>query len=453
MSFPSNRWLLERLDEWQKEGLISESSAQTLRQRYAIKPDEGRKASVMIGGLGSLLIGAGLIAIIAHNWDGFSRAVRLLFAFVPLLLSQCLAAAVLMRTATVEAWKRESVAVFQAMTTGACLLLVSQIYHLSGSWTNFLLCWFLLSIPLAWTHRSSAVALFVLGASAVWSIGSVDSGAAWYAGSMVYPVFLLGIPQLWSRWIGSEKISGFMRWSITLSIFLGLLGVLGEAMTFQTLASNAFDEDRGELMLWLSSLLGAGFCLFPVPPAEKRSSVVFQPQFVLGTVLVLACGLAVTSLGPGKSFLMGARESVSGRLGWIMMALVGMGAILAVFQKRWVTLAIAGTSGLPLGVVAIDALFHFSADGSAARYLSNLSSFYLGFFGLSLILLDFFGKPSTPRLGAGLISILVIMRMGDSHFSLLTKGLFFIAVGIVFLVFNAFINRRKRLLSPGEAAI
>jgi uncharacterized membrane protein len=453
MSFPPNRWLLERLDEWRREGLISESSAQTLRQRYAIKPDEGRKASVMMGGLGSLLIGAGLIAILAHNWDGFSRAVRLLFAFVPLLLAQCLGAAVLWRSVAVESWKREAVAVFQTMTTGACLLLVSQIYHLSGSWTDFLLCWFLLSMPLAWTHRSSAVALFVLAASAVWSIGNMDSGAPWYAGPMIYPVFLLGIPQLWPRWTGSENVSGFMRWSITLGIFFGLLGVLGEATIFQTLASKAFEADRGELMLWLYSFLGAGFCLFPVPPEDRRSPLVFKPQFVLGTVLVITCGLAVTSIGTGKSFLTGAREAASGLLGWIMIALVGVEVILAVCQKRWVVLAIAGTAGLPLGVLTMDALFHFSADGATARLLSNVSSVYLGFFGLSLILLDFFGVPSTPRLGAGLISVLVLLRMGNSHFSLLTKGLFFIAVGIAFLVFNVFIHRRKRLLSSGGGAV
>lgn len=451
-NFP-NRWLLEQLDEWQREGLISESAAQTLRLRYPIEPEEDRKASVLMGGLGALLVGSGLIAIIAHNWDGFSRAVRLLFAFGPLLVSQCLGAAVLVRNATAETWKREAVAVFQTMTTGACLLLVSQIYHLSGSWTNFLLCWFLLSMPLAWTHRSSAVTLFVLAASAVWSFGKIDDGAVWYAGPMVYPVFLLGIPQLWSRWNGGEKVSGLMRWSITLGIFFGLSGALGEAARFQTSAAQAFEADRGELMLWVYSFLGAGFCLFPVPTGQVRSPLVSRPQIVIGAAVVLGCGLAMTSLGSGKSFLTGAREATSGMLGWIMMALVGFGAIVAGFQKRWVALAVAGTAGLPLLVVATQALFHFSADGAAARLLSNLSSFYLGFFGLSLIVLDFFGLPSAPRTGAGLISVLVILRMGNSQFSLLTKGLFFIAVGVAFLVFNMCINRRERRRSSGEAAI
>ena len=43
-----------------------------------------------------------------------------------------------------------------------------------------------------------------------------------------------------------------------------------------------------------------------------------------------------------------------------------------------------------------------------------------------------------------MLSMLIIARMADSHFSLLIKGLVFIAVGVAFLAFNFFMSRRHR---------
>jgi membrane-bound ClpP family serine protease len=73
-----------------------------------------------------------------------------------------------------------------------------------------------------------------------------------------------------------------------------------------------------------------------------------------------------------------------------------------------------------------------------------LSTLHLGVLGVVLIILDFYGKPAAPRMGAMLLSALISVRMADSKFSLVTKGTVFVCTGIAFLVFNHFMARRNQ---------
>src|SRR5262245_17297782 len=88
MSAPHHRWLHSQLPQWEREGLITAENAATLRQRYPHDDSGLGMAQIAMGVLGALLIGIGLIAIIGYNWDHFTRPVRLLFAFAPLLGAQ-----------------------------------------------------------------------------------------------------------------------------------------------------------------------------------------------------------------------------------------------------------------------------------------------------------------------------------------------------------------------------
>ena len=118
MSTSHQHWLLEQLPEWEREGLLTKDASRTLRERYPVDASQHGIAQIAMGSLGALLIGSGLIAIIAFNWDDFTRPVRLLFAFLPLLLTQLVSLRVLQRGEAVAVWIRESAALLAASTTG-----------------------------------------------------------------------------------------------------------------------------------------------------------------------------------------------------------------------------------------------------------------------------------------------------------------------------------------------
>ena len=71
---------------------------------------------------------------------------------------------------------------------------------------------------------------------------------------------------------------------------------------------------------------------------------------------------------------------------------------------------------------------------------------------IALIALEFLGRQGAARIGAALITLLVILRMADADLSLLVKGLAFIVIGVGFLGFNIFISRRRSIPLGGSPA-
>src|SRR5438105_10589895 len=113
------RWLLAELPELVANGVLSQETADALRNHYSsLPPGESRRIGFILSAiLGSLLIGAGIILLVAHNWDFLSRPIRCAIAFTPLFLSQALAIFVLLRRNQSAAW-REMAAILNVAAIG-----------------------------------------------------------------------------------------------------------------------------------------------------------------------------------------------------------------------------------------------------------------------------------------------------------------------------------------------
>jgi len=123
---------------------------------------------MVVGAVGALLIGTGLIAVLAYNWDDFPRWMRLVLALGPLAVTQAVSWWVLRQDEAAKPWQREAAAVVQTLAVGAAMALVSQIYNLPGKWTDLVFSWCVVSVPLAWVLRSQAVAIAYLIGVAVY---------------------------------------------------------------------------------------------------------------------------------------------------------------------------------------------------------------------------------------------------------------------------------------------
>src|SRR5436309_3346590 len=123
-------WLRGELPELVSSGTISAETARALDQHYAANLGEARKIGfVIVATLGSALVAAGIILLIAHNWDELSRALRSVIAFLPLIAAQLLSAFVLTRRDQSRAW-RESAAIFNVAGIGIAMALISQTYQI-----------------------------------------------------------------------------------------------------------------------------------------------------------------------------------------------------------------------------------------------------------------------------------------------------------------------------------
>lgn len=427
-----HRWLLEQLPQWERDGLLTADAARTLRERHtaqqAAEDSHTGLAQIAMGALGALLIGSGLIAVIGYNWDDFSRPVRLLFAFLPLLAAQIFSLRVLQRGDAIAAWVRETAALLQVLFTGACIAIVSQIYNLGGEWPDFLFWWMLLSLPLAWVLRSRAVAIFYLAAIAVWSLDQMERGRPWYDSPLMHPVLLLGLLPLWPGWPPKTAPSPFMRWMITISAIFGLCA----SATFVTEGRGYFLHFEFETAVWLWTLTAAALTLFPLSQNGMAESLGRKPQVVLGSLWLLGYGAVGTFHDANHNILEGMSHGLKLSWAWGLLAVLAVFVVLAVLRQRWAVLSIATIGLLPMIAYPF------------ATMLNWVFTLYLFGLGITLILLEFIGHRGAPRLGAALLSVLIIARMSDSHFSLLTKGLIFITVGVAFIVFNIAMSRHRR---------
>lgn len=207
---PHHAWLHGELPGWVKDGTLTEEAAQRLRWRFplaadaaAIQQRQARSthwAMVLFGILGAVLIGGGIILLLAHNWDQLSRPARVAVAFAPLALSQALAFWMLWTDRSTTVW-RETVGTFLALMVGACIALISQTYNLGGDFAEFMLVWTLLSLPVAYLLRATLPAIWFCIATVIWGFSmewDEHASALWF-----WPLLALVLP-LW-RIVGRQN--------------------------------------------------------------------------------------------------------------------------------------------------------------------------------------------------------------------------------------------------------
>jgi len=442
MSLIHHRWLAEQLPEWEREGIVTADGARRLRERYAAEP-RGGLAQMIVGAVGALLIGTGLIALLASNWDDFPRWVRMALALGPLAAAQVTSWWVLGRGGAAPPWQREAAALVQTLAAGAAMALVSQIYNVPGTWTDLVFWWCVVSVPLAWVMKSNAVAIAYLVGIAVWTIGqAADRGSGFVGGvadvRMWYPLLLAGILPLWPGPEVRDRPAPGSRLILAASALIGLFAVAVYAAAQPPGTSLAFP--------WLALLSAAAVLLVPLDRGGIAEPLAFKPQVLLGGLALVVMALIATYEDPAHDFVQSVRPALGLSWCWLLLAVVAGFAIIAFRQGRFAVLAVAGLAAVPLVAAPL------SADDTSGWPVAIAYSLVLLAAAIVLIALEFFGRQGAARIGAALIALLVILRMADADVSLLVKGLAFIVIGSGFLAFNAFITRRRRVTAAGGFA-
>src|SRR5437773_6949817 len=99
------RWLQSQLPELIASGVITSDAARAIDRHYQQDQPRSNFAFALLAALGSALVAAGIILLIAHNWDELSRATRTAIAFLPLLIAEALVVFTLMRRNESRPWR------------------------------------------------------------------------------------------------------------------------------------------------------------------------------------------------------------------------------------------------------------------------------------------------------------------------------------------------------------
>jgi uncharacterized membrane protein len=438
-----NRWLAEQLPAWEREGILTADGARLLRERYAVGP-RGGLAQMIVGAIGGLLIGTGLIAVLAYNWDDFPRWARLALALGPLAVTQVVSWCVLEWREAAKPWQREAAALVQTLAVGAAMALVSQIYNLPGRWTDLVFWWCVVSVPLAWVMRSNAVAITYLVGIAVWSVSQADAGANWSSATLVadvriwFPLLLAGVLPLWPGIELRDRPALGSRFVLAASALAGLFAV--------AVYASVGPRETHEASFWLAMLSATAVLLFPLDRNGIAEPLSHKPQVILGGLAVVFMALVATYEDPAENLVKSVGFALPLVWCWLLLAVVAGFAAIASWQGRYAVLAVAVLAVVPLLVSPL------AADETNGWPVAVAYSFGLLATAIALIALEFLGRQGAARIGAALIALLVILRMADADLSLLTKGIAFIVIGCGFLAFNAWVSRRRAAPPGGSPA-
>lgn len=199
---------------WVRDGIINESQAEGICNRYGIDYHDQTQHSfgyyVLIA-LGYLFIGLAVIVLIGENWEDIPRAVR---------MGSLIALTLVCNGIGLLAWQRNrsglSVLWFflGGMMYGASIMLIAQIYHIGEHFPDGILWWALGVLPVALLLRSNLIIALATALAFLWFF--VESGMGYYP--HLFPLFLLALA--WQNLRSRPSLILFLVLMVGVGIFI-----------------------------------------------------------------------------------------------------------------------------------------------------------------------------------------------------------------------------------------
>ncbi|MFA6103253.1 MAG: DUF2157 domain-containing protein [Victivallaceae bacterium] len=424
-------WLLGELPVLKEKGILSGENADALNKYYqSIMPPKANFQQLVImffGILSAALIGAGIILIIACNWDDIPRHIRAGMAFIPLLLAAGFGGYTL-RRGKGAAWQ-ESAAILTALSSAAAIALISQTYQLGGTLKDFLFVWMLLFFLLIYIFNSAGTFLIYAVALTVWNFNRWDMFSTHVSRSDTYFFALFIALPLWWLIVNFRKApyglkSSLFCWVITIFTLLNSIHAMAGYNDLQIKLYWALIL----AVLFLAGALrrsgGAGFWGNPLLPSGAVGITIYS---------------AIASFSDFWNYHPSYYSSADNIMykeyyGWVVIGIIGA-AWLLLLVKRWNNEVELIPALLPL-LVLIPVLIFPAAGG----YVFDL---YLLLAGIVFMRYGF-KKYELFKINAGmfLLSLLLFLRFVDSGLDILLRGCLFILLGVMFLVVNIIASKK-----------
>lgn len=422
--------IIKDIAELVKSEIISRETAEKIENYYKQKGGQSQsRLFVIFGILGAILVGLGVLLIIAHNWDELPKVWKTFFAFLPLIIGQALCFFTLTKKADSIAL-REGAAAFLFFAVGGSISIVAQIYNISGDLSGFLLTWMVLCLPLIYVMQSSVASLLYLvgityyaGETSYWTYPSSESYYYWL-------LLLLALPHYYSLYKRNPESNFiiFHNWLFPLSVTItlgtvaksneellfvaymslfGLFYLIGNSVFFQ----NQKSKSNGYLTLGalgtISILLALSFDWFWEKLQKENlffNLVITSPEFIASSILTLLAVLVFIRQGKRKLFDVSKPMDYAFLL-FVIIFIIGMYFYIAVFLVNLLVLTI--------GVLTI-------RRGAKENHLGILN------YGLLIMM------------------TLSVCKFFDSDLSFVTRGLLFVTAGIGFFVANYRMLKRRK---------
>ena len=411
-------------------GIITPETAQKIADYYQKKNSSASNRLFMAFGiLGAILVSLGIILIIAHNWDALSRTTKTVFAFLPLVMTQLLYAYVLLKKSDSKTWV-ESATTLLFFAIGACIALISQIYHIPGNLNSFLLIWMLLALPLMYVMKSSmAPLLYIVGITyyaaetSYFSFPSTTSYAYW-------GLLLAVLPQYFSA-IRSHPNSNFTsveNWLVPLSITIAL-GTLGSGAGFL-------------LYIAYFSLFGL-FCSIGNNRFFKDHKLINNPYRVFGTIGTVI----LLFISSSKRFWEAVADQGADLENWMSYVIFWVGLGISLIAMIYLLQQQSNKSIRELPIFAPVFIVFLILFG-IGQYTSSVW-ILIDVMILVVSMLTIISGSKKEHLGIlnfglAVITCWIIIRFLNTDLSFVIRGLLLVAIGVGFFMANYWMLKKRK---------
>lgn len=424
---------LSDLTELVNAKVISHDTAVEISNYYKKKqeylPSGKNKQLLLFGILGALLVGIGLLFIIANQWDHLSQSVKTTCAFLLLIVPQLLSFYALYKKPDKLVW-RESTALLLLFAVGANISLVSQIYHINGEASSFLLTWLLLTIPLIYVMDTSAVSIACLVGVLSYRLAADSEGTVEWAEQISWLLFLLLTPyyiRLFKK-TPDSPLTILHHWAVPFVLTAGLA----------TLSHN-----HNELLIPLFFMLFGIFIFigelsfFRNRPPEQSGYRVFGYVGSIITLFVMSFRSNWEKL-PTHHYeygsLLQSPEFIAIALFLLVLSIFLYRQIrsrnlaeIKIFETAWLLFLLIFTMG------------YFTIF---SVYLVNLAILMMGVF----LIREGSKKNNLGTMNTGmiLITMLLVCRSFDIDLTALFKGILFVVAGCGFFIANWWMLKKRK---------
>jgi hypothetical protein len=434
-------WLLNELPALTASGVLTREAAEGVRRHYADQLGEARSwLGMILTTIGALLIGGGIISLLAYNWEHLSRGTRAALSFLPLVVGQIGAGCVLWKSPARRVAAQEGWATFLFLAMGACLGLIAQTYHLGGRFGTFLLVWMLLGFPIAFVLEAVAPALLALAGFTAWTFMWKESEGS---GLWLWP---LAAATMAASWPVLRQANETHRARL-LGLAAAVVFLIAVGFTISELGDEYYWRRGFAYLLYLSA--GAALYLFSECAQESRWRNPATPGGQLGALVVWGLALALTYhalwrdgdiaspwgvLRSLKSADPAARITGVALFAALATA-VGVGWARAIRLEKPAALWLGSAPIVLAGAMVLERPL-------AATVLMNAYVLAAGVAGIVLGVRE--RNARRAYVGLGTVTLLIGFRFFDVDIGFIARGVVFIVLGIAFLAAQRILARHMK---------
>jgi uncharacterized membrane protein len=420
-----NSKLINELPDLVENDVISQEVASKIEQYFLNKHENTpNRLFAVFGVLGSLLVGLGVILILAHNWDNFPRGTKTILAFLPLVVGQCFVAFSIWNKKS-DTWK-ESSGTFLFFAIGSSIALVSQIYNIPGNLSTYILTWIVLSLPLIYVLKSNTVAILNMIGITYYACEVGYSFGSFVESPWLYIVMMaLIIPHYYSllKHHKNANITSIFNWLFPLSV---------------TIVLGAFVDQFSELGFLMYLLLFSLFYNLGKVPFFDDQKLRRNGYLIFGSlgIVIMILTMSFDSFWYLEKFFFNTQETYVS----LILFIANLGLLIYSYSKGW---------------LKSFNLFQYIFILFTVLYVFGLNIPFIGTIVVNFIVLAL--GVTTIKIGADkfhfgilnygllIVTALVTCRFFDTNMSFVIRGLLFVAVGLGFFLTNYFMLKKQKL--------